>query len=37
MSKTILAELVALMLSSGIAHADDLVSECGQRTCDAQR
>jgi hypothetical protein len=27
MSKTILAVLAALMLSSGIAHADDLVSE----------
>jgi hypothetical protein len=37
MSKTILAVLAALMLSSGIAHADDLVSEYGQRICNAQR
>jgi len=37
MSKTILAVLAALMLSSGIAHADDLVSKYGQRFCDAQR
>jgi hypothetical protein len=34
MSNTILAVLAALMLSSGIAHADDLVSEYGQRICD---
>ena len=37
MSKTMLAVLAALMLSSDIAHADDLVSEYGQRICDAQR
>ena len=37
MSKAILAVLAALMLSSDIAHADDLVSEYGQRICDAQR